>query len=76
MITQEEQKRIIEEFTKVHNVSMLALSKTLECYSKSVVTSNNIEDIKLTFECFIYDLNSVNDLMQDNMELLWEIKDK
>ena len=77
MITQEEQKQIIEEYTRVQNVCMMALNNLLgdEDY-KRVLNGNNIKDIETNFELFIYDLKNIDTLMSDNMDLLWEIKDK
>ena len=75
-LTNKQKESIIEVYTKVHNVSMLALDKTLEGYSENIMKDNDIENIKMSLKCFVYDLNSVYDVMQENMGLLWELRDK
>ncbi len=76
MITSnDKQTQLIEEYTRNHNVAMLALSSVLSMEDKrSVVDERHIEDIKTGFEVFLYDINSIHNQMVENMELLWELK--
>ena len=72
-----ERNSIIAEYTKTHNVAILALNNILNQRSvENIVSDNHIEDTKLEVEVFLYDLNSIYDVMQENMELLWELRAK
>ena len=76
-LTPQQQTSIIEEYTRVQSVCMMALSKLLENEEcRSVMSEKDIQDVKTNFELFLYDLKSIDNLMSDNMELLWELKDK
>jgi hypothetical protein len=72
-----EQTDIILEYMRKHNVTMLALNNILNQRTlENTVSDRHISDTKLEVELFLYDLNSIYDLMHENMELLWELRDK
>jgi hypothetical protein len=78
MITQEhEHMRTIEEYTKKHNVNMIALGSVLDrAMSRDMTKEKYIEDIAINLKLFLYDMHSIHENMVEGMELLWEIKDK
>lgn len=77
MITQNEKDLIIQEFTRVHNVAMLAFNNLLNQRTvKNTVSERHIEDTKLEVEFFLYDLNCIYDTMQESQDLLWQLRDK
>lgn len=73
----DEQMRIIDEYTRKHNVSMIALGSVMErAGERNMVDELCIEDVALNVELFLYDLTSIYECMSDNMQSLWEITDK
>jgi len=71
-------KEIVDEYRQLQQVAMMALSKLVDDQEHNSVTDEfNIEDARLMFESFMFNLKSIQRLMSDNMYLLWEIeKDK
>jgi hypothetical protein len=78
MITQEhEHMRTIEEYTKKHNVNMIALGSVLDrAMSRDMTKEKYIEDIAINLKLFLYDMHSIHENMVEDMSLLWEMKDK
>lgn len=77
MIAQDREKIIIEEYTRRHNVSMIALESILEgARNKDMSNENYMEDIATNLKLFLYDMNGIYESMSESMELLWELKYK
>lgn len=77
MIPQSEKDLIIQEFTRIHNVSMLAFNNLLNQRTvKNTVSEKHIEDTKLEVEIFLYDLNCIYDTMQESQDLLCQLREK
>ena len=69
-------KEIIDEYRQLQQVAMMALSKLVDDQEHNSVTDEfNIEDARLMFESFMFNLKSIQRLMSDNMYLLWEIEE-
>lgn len=78
MITQEhEYMRTIAEYTRKHNVSMIALGSVLDrAMDRNMANENYIEDVAMNLKLFLYDMNAIHENMVEDMNLLWHIKDK
>ena len=75
-LTQLEKDLKIAEFTRKHHIMMMALVGVTNREKRSPMTNiKYIEDLQMSADLFAYDIDSICEMMFENMELLWEIKD-
>ena len=65
----------LEDYVQVNNVALMALDGTIK-REISLGQQTDHEDGILALELLLYDLNSINSMLSNNMETLWEIKDR
>ena len=64
----------IVEFTKNHNIHLMSM-KPIISFLRDVEEYDNIEDLKGGLKFALYDIECLDDLLHDNLDLLWKIKE-
>lgn len=65
----------LENYAQINTVALMALENTI-IREKSLNPHTDHEDGILALELLLYDISAIDDMLSDNMEILWEIKDK
>ena len=75
-LTQLEKDLKIAEFTRKHHIMMTALIGVLDREGGNPMNKiNRIDELKTSVDLFVYDVDAISEMMFENMELLWQIKD-
>ena len=64
----------VTEFTKNHNIHLMAM-KPIITFLRYVEEYNNLADMKGGLKSALYDIECLDDLLHDNLDLLWKIKE-
>ena len=65
----------LEDYAQINNVALMALDGTIK-REASLQQQTDKEDGILALELLLYDLKSIYSMLSNNMETLWEIKDR
>lgn len=65
----------LEKYAHINNVALLALDGTIK-REASLNPHTDKEDGILSLELLLYDLDGIDNMLSDNMDILWQIKDK
>lgn len=65
----------LEKYAQINNVALMALDGTIK-REVSLQDQTVHEDGILALELLLYDLKSIDNMLTNNMDFLWEIKDK
>lgn len=65
----------LEDYAKTNNVALMALDSTIKREAELKEQTVH-EDGLMALELLLYDIRSINSMLSNNMDFLWEIKDK
>lgn len=65
----------LDKYLQINSVALMALNCTIERVSTCTMETDKDDGI-LALELLLYDLDGIDSMLSENMEVLWQIKDK